>query len=176
MIYTILIPRWQIQRWTRDLAQLITRTYGCNLPVFMVVLEGAKPFAAELLQHFQTPEVVHVRCRSYVGTERKAVTIDDLPPDVLGRIKGREVLIIEDIIDSGKTVEALVSQLQAWGAKRTRAVAMLNRYNTPTELPILGVLATLNTKEFVIGFGLDLNGQYREYENIYVVRQERKKT
>jgi len=163
----ILYPRWVLLERIRDLAFThIKRAYGCDLPLFVVVMNGAKPFADELLSHFESPDVVQIRCRSYVGTQSQTLEVEELPIEQRARFWGREVLILEDIVDTGKTMIGLFAELKEWGAKDVRAVALLRRFSAPRLRAILATGFTVPNDAFVIGFGLDYNGQHRELPDI----------
>ncbi len=169
----VLIPRWQLLQRIRDLAyRVLHTTYGCDMPVFVVVLDGAQPFATELLSHIQQPEVVYVRCKSYTGAQRGTLMIDYVTKGLPAKVEGRDVVIIDDILDSGVTALSLIEAMEAAGAKDVRVMTLLRRRTAP-QLPrfLIGVGYTIESTDFVVGYGLDFNGQYRELSDICTLHQ-----
>lgn len=162
-----LIPRWQLVRRIRDLAYRHVRaSYGCDLPLFLVVMDGGRPFADELLSHLPIVDVVRVKCSSYTGTEQVNLTIEDLRDTDKAKIYGRDVVILDDIYDTGRTLRALAEQLQAWGASDVRAMTLLSRRSAHADPLMLATGFNVPTKSFLVGFGLDYNGQFRDLDDI----------
>lgn len=165
--FRVLIPYDQILRRTQELARAISAATPGEPPLFVAVLEGARPFA-RLLQQFVPGNLpVHeVRATSYAGTTStgsvKIVTGADLP------VRGRHVLLVEDIVDTGRTIDALRTHFLAGGAKSCRVASLLSkpaRRAVPVAIEFLGFEIP---DEFVLGFGMDLDGRYRELADVVV--------
>lgn len=128
--------------------------------VVLVVLHGALLFAADLIRHITVPtEIESVRIRSYQGTQStgRVELLTELPT----RLKGRHILVVEDIIDSGRSISFLRQELTTMGAASVRVAALLDKpeaHDTTVQADFVGFSIGRN---FVIGYGLDLDGHYR---------------
>lgn len=133
-------------------AQLSER-YRDKEPVFLVVMKGAFMFAAELLQHFTPSCTVHfVRIQSYVGTAAGSLTMFEGLPEELD---GRDVVIVEDIIDSGNTVSYILNKLLPLSPASVYTVALLQKDIPRTTYTSADLVAFHIPNVFVVGFGLD---------------------
>src|SRR6266851_4547814 len=135
--------------------------------VLVVILKGATVFAADLLRCLDIPaELEFVRASSYpTGTSSSGRL--KLAHMVEGPLVGRHVLLVEDIIDSGVTVSAVRKRIQRLGAASVRLAALLDRparRQVEVEIDFTGFVIP---DRFVIGYGLDYAGLYRELPHIY---------
>ena len=157
-----------IQKAIKEVAQKLHQRYIGKQPVFIGVLNGSFFFAADLLKHIDFDcEVSFVKVASYQGTKssgnvRQLIGLDQ-------KIQDRHVIIVEDVVDTGNTVEAVREQLQNMGAKSIAITTLLFK---PTiyekEIPIEYPAIEINP-EFVVGYGLDYNGKYRELPYLAVL-------
>ena len=144
-----------ISREIEELAGEITAEYAGRRPLFLCVLNGAFPFASELFLNVELDaEIAFVRLKSYEGTASSGVVkqMMGLSED----ITGRPVIIVEDIVDTGKTIKQLVSDLEA---------------KNPAEVKIATLLGFSIPPKFIIGYGLDLDGLARNLKDIYVLKE-----
>lgn len=133
--------------------------------VVLVVLHGALIFAADLVRHIDLPtEIESVRIRSYQGTQStgRIELLSELP----ARLKGRHVLIVEDIIDSGRSIAFLSEQLKSIGVASQRIVVLLDKPEAHEEHVKADFVGFEIGRNFVIGYGLDLDGHYRNLPHI----------
>ena len=140
---------------------------GTNL-VVCPVLTGAYLFAADLLRKLTIDaEVAFVKYSSYEGMHSTGKVSCQLPfPE---RVKGRDVLIVEDIVDTGTTVTALMAKLQQQGASDVRICTLLYKPESYTgSLPIDYVALEIPSR-FIVGFGLDYDQLGRNLPDIYVL-------
>lgn len=147
--------------------------YGDEPPLFVVLKQGGLPFYRRLRQEMEytygwAPEVVFVRASSYNGTERGDLTLSWTNDADANKIWGRDVLVIDDIVDSGATLAGVRRLLENLGASDVEACAMLRRYSTPVDAH-LTFLWTLPDDAFVVGEGLDINGRLRDLEGIHTI-------
>lgn len=166
--FRILIANAVILRRIRELARSVAQDHPGEPPCLIAVMEGARTFARALQQHLPGQPVVHeIRASSYgdgtvsSGTV-KVLTGHDVP------VEGRDVLILEDIVDTGRTIAALRQHLLASGARSLRVAALLNKPSrrvVPVDLHYVGFEIP---DEFVIGYGLDLAGKYRELPDVAI--------
>lgn len=146
----------------------------CEQPPCLVqVIQGARPFA-RLIQRGFPGQVLHdVRAKSYLGTE----SVGEVQVDLLGGlgpevVSGREVVVIEDIVDTGRTVEALRRELAAIGARRVRVASLLSKPSRRVVDVDVEHVGFEIPDEFVIGFGMDLDERYRELPDVVVYDAE----
>ena len=167
----LLISRDRIaQRMPELAAKVHAALKDCDRPVAVVVLQGAFVFAADLLRHLPPRfalEVAFMRCQSYGARTRstgRVLLLQDLDPDV--NLSGRTVLLVDDILDTGLTVKFLMEHLRARGAARVIPCVLVRRAKSAARLA-RHVLAGFSVgREFVVGYGLDLNGIYRHLPDL----------
>lgn len=161
MTAKVLLSEEQIQKRTAELAHEINAAYPKNEPlVVLIVLHGAILFAADLVRKLSMPTLIETtRLKSYVGTQSSGNITLAIP--VPSSLSGKNVLIVEDIIDSGRSLSFLVPKVKESGAKSVRVATLLDKpeaHETETTADYVGFSIGRN---FVIGYGLDLDGAYR---------------
>ena len=159
----------QIARRVRRLGRQVSETYAdIDTPLVMVViLKGATVFAADLLRSLSIPaELEFIRASSYgAGTSSSGRL--KLAQMVEGPLVGRHVLLIEDIVDSGLTVNVIERRIQRLGAASVRLAALLDRPARRQVEVKIDFTGFVIPDRFVIGYGLDYAGLYRELPHIY---------
>ncbi len=169
----ILITQEQIVRRCEELGKQITKDYERegDLPILVALLKGSVPFLCELMKHIDLPvELDFMDVSSYDGTE--SVGEVRVLKDLDRPIKNANILIVEDIIDTGKTLDSVMKLLKYKGAKRVDVVSLLDKPSrrvTPVEVRYIGFEVP---NEFVIGFGLDFNEKYRNLPYVGVLKEE----
>ncbi len=137
------------------------------------VLRGGVFFFADLVRELSTSiEVAPVRARAYqAGTN--AVQSPEVAIDVSGlAVKGRVVLIVDDVSDSGRTLEALEETLLKAGAREVRSVVLIRRLlDTPSFVPCW-VGFQYSGSEWLVGYGMDDNERWRNLPGVYVIKKE----
>lgn len=151
-----------------DMAEAMNRHYGAEPVLVLVVLKGAVPFSVDLLRQLKMPVVVdYIRAKSYAGTERGGeVVFSHLPEEP---IHGRRVLILEDILDTGHTVERIMEVVRAQNPASVDLAVLLDkpsRRQRPVEADFTGFTIE---DHFVVGYGLDYNERLRELGAIYTL-------
>ena len=166
-----MISSAQIARRVRRLGRNISNTYDdIDTPLVMVViLKGATVFAADLLRSLSIPaELEFIRASSYpTGTSSTGRL--KLAHMVEGPLVGRHVLLVEDIIDSGVTVNAVARRIRKLGAASVRLAALLDRPARRQVVVKIDFTGFVIPDRFVIGYGLDYAGLYRELPHIYAL-------
>ncbi len=164
-----MISSAQIARRVHRLGRQISEVYAdIDTPLVMVViLKGATVFAADLLRSLSIPaELEFVRASSYpTGTASNGRL--KLAHMVEGPLVGRHVLLVEDIIDSGVTVTAVAKRIRKLGAGSVRLTALLDRPARRVVEVKIDFTGFVIPDRFVIGYGLDYAGLYRELPHIY---------
>ena len=158
----------QINETVERLAAEINRDLKDKNPLFLVVLNGAFIFAADLYRRITIEsEISFVKLASYSGTS----STSDVK-ELIGlneKLKGRNVVILEDIIDSGTTIQYLMSKLLYLGVKDVKLVALLFKPNAFRESFRIDYLGLEIPNDFIVGYGLDYDGFGRNYPDIYKI-------
>src|SRR5213083_3778660 len=164
-----MISSERISKRVHQLGREISEVYAdIETPLVLVaILKGATVFAADLLRSLSIPaELEFVRASSYpTGTSSNGRL--RLAHMVEGPLVGRHVLLVEDIIDSGVTVDAVARRIQRLGAATVRLAALLDRPARRQVEVKIDFTGFVIPDRFVIGYGLDYAGLYRELPHIY---------
>ena len=166
-----MISSARIDKRVRELGKQISETYAdIDTPLVMVViLKGATVFAADLLRSLSIPaELEFMRAASY-GSGTSSSGRLRLAHMVDGPLVGRHVLLVEDIVDSGRTVNAIAKRLQRLGPASLRLAALLDRPARREVEVKIDFTGFVIPDRFVIGYGLDYAGLYRELPGIYAL-------
>lgn len=166
-----LIPREELERRVAELAREIERDHPDPRGMIAIgVLKGSVFFLVDLLKHLSIPvEVDFLQASSYAGTNRGEVRIQQ---DLQIPIQGRDVLLIEDIVDTGHTLNTLLGLLRYRGAKSVKLCALLDKREArEVEVPIDYCGFPIENL-FVVGYGLDLDEKYRNLPYIGVVETD----
>jgi len=167
------LSKERIQAEVTRVAQEISRDLeGVERPLFVCVLNGAFVFASDLFRQITLPdaEITFIRMKSYEGTRTtgKVKTIVGLIESVVDR----DVVIVEDIVDSGYTMQRLISQLGDLGARSIKVCCLLKK---PAAMKVkdlqLDYVALEIPNDFIVGYGLDYNEQGRNLPDIWVVSE-----
>jgi hypoxanthine phosphoribosyltransferase len=164
-----MISATRIARRVRQLGKQISETYAdIETPLVMVViLKGATVFAADLLRSLSIPaELEFVRASSYHGGTSSSGRLQ-LAHMVDGPLVGRHVLLVEDIVDSGLTVNVITRRIRRMGPASLRIAALLDRPARRVVDVKIDFCGFVIPDRFVIGYGLDYAGLYRELPHIY---------
>ena len=166
-----LISAERIAKRVEEMGGEISRVYAdIDTPlVLVVILKGATVFAADLLRSLSIPaELEFVSAASYgSGTSPGKLRLAHM---VEGPLVGRHVLLIEDIIDSGRTVNAIAERLRKLKPASIRLAALLDRPARREVEVKIDFTGFVIPDRFVIGYGLDYAGLYRELPGIYVLQ------
>lgn len=166
--FTVSIPEAKILQRVADVAAQINNDLKNENPLFLAVLNGSFVFAADLMRCMEMPcEISFVRMASYEGTSStgKVKQLIGLKEE----IKGRTVVIVEDIIDSGLTMKNLLATLEEKQPKDIRIAALLVKPgNLQVDLDIPYCCFDI-PNDFIVGYGLDYDGEGRNLRSIYTV-------
>ena len=169
----VLLNEEEIVARCKELGQQITQEYKNNEqpPLLVALLKGSVPFLAELIKHIDLDiQFDFMDVSSYEGTE----SIGDIKilKDLDCSVKNLDILLVEDIVDTGRTLKTVKAMLKNKGAKTVRVVTLLDKPDrrvvdieadyTGFEIP----------NEFVVGFGLDFNQKYRNFPFVGVLKEE----
>jgi hypoxanthine phosphoribosyltransferase len=163
----LLISQTQIRTRVRQLGRIITKKYRGERPLFLGIMNGALCFLADLLRAVDLDsEVSCVRLASYVGTEstHKLRGLEAMGDS----FTGRNVIIVDDIFDTGHTLAAVIQRLKELGAADVKVCVFLQKKKGQIPLKVDWVGFKI-PDEFVVGYGLDYNGRYRGLKQIRVL-------
>ena len=167
----ILFSRDEIQKRVREIASQISRDYAGRELVVICILKGAFIFMADLVRGISVPcKVDFVRVASYGASSESSGKVV-MTKDIETSIKGRDILIVEDIIDTGLTLQYLVSWLKERSPNSLKICVFLDkrkRRKVTFEADYVGF--TIDDG-FVVGYGLDFNEQFRFFPDVYIIDQ-----
>jgi hypoxanthine phosphoribosyltransferase len=151
-----------------EMAQKINVDLVNDMPLFLVVLNGSFMFAADLLKEVNIPcEISFIKLASYHGTTSTGTVTEMI--GLTEEIKGRTVVIVEDIVDTGMTVEKLVALLIKKEVKQIKVATFLFKpeaYKKDIKIDYIGMEIP---NDFVVGYGLDYDGLGRNMKEVYVL-------
>jgi len=169
----VLIPEQELQTRVAELAQAIRTIYGDDgCPLLVCVLKGAFVFLADLTRHLEMRHEVDFMEVSSYGAATESSGVVRILLDLERNIQGRDVLIVEDIVDSGRTLEYITRNLQTREPASVRVCALLSkpsRREVDVELDLVGFEVP---DEFVVGYGLDFAEVYRNLPFIGVLKKD----
>lgn len=172
-IKEILVSEKEIDERCRALASEIEAYYkeSDTEPLVIGLLKGSVPFMAEIIKRFEIPlELDFMSVSSYSGTASTGDVKINKDSDI--SLRGRSILIVEDIIDTGRTLKQVVQLFYDRGAEDVKIVALLDKKEgrvVDIEADYVGFDIP---NEFVVGFGLDYNQKYRNLPYIGVLKEE----
>ena len=168
----VLVSEAEIVQRSKELGADITEYYKKRENQLMVVglLKGSVPFLAELIKRIDVDmEVDFLDVSSYSGTSSTEVKVIK---DIEGSAQDKDVLIVEDIVDTGKTLAKVVEMFKYKGAKEIKIATLLNKPDgrqVEVDVDYTGFYVPNN---FVIGFGLDYKQKYRNLPYIGIIKEE----
>ncbi len=167
------IGREKIATAVHKMAENINKDLDGKMPLFLVILSGAFVFAADLLRQINVPcEVTFVRLSSYSGTQstekiRELLGLNEV-------LKGRTVVILEDIIDTGHTMDEMMHKLLRLEAEEVKIATFLLKPAALRKDLKIDYIGIEIPNDFIVGYGLDYDGLGRNLPDIYKVIPETK--
>ena len=171
-IERVLLTKEQIQARIQELGAELLRDYGDKTPIFIGVLKGVVVFYADMIRAFDAPcQLDFMWITSYQGTESGSMNVRQ---DLSNDIKGRHVLILEDIYDTGNSLDFTYKHLMSKEPASLKICTLLDKPERRKPGITLKADYTGFTipNEFVVGFGLDYNEHYRNLPYIGVLKPE----
>ena len=168
--FRTMIPYEKIEEAIDSVAEKINADFeGCeDIPVLLCVLNGSIMFTAELMKRLSfNCQIVSTKMTSYEGTSTTGRVKQAM--GLTSDIKGRRIIIVEDIVDTGNTIVELKDILAEAGAAETYVCTLLYKPEAYTKDAKLDYIAMEIPNEFIVGFGLDYNELGRNYKDIYVL-------
>lgn len=166
--FKISITEQEIEQSIVRIAKQINEDLADKNPIFLAVLNGSFMFAGELMKHVDVPsEITFVRLASYQG-----VLSTNKVQEILGlneSIEARTVVIVEDIVDTGNTMVALLEELKRYNPREVRIATLLLKPDALKQPLKLDYVALEIPNDFIVGYGLDYDGYGRNLKDIYKI-------
>ncbi len=171
-IKEILISQEQIQAKCQEIGSQLTNEYEGKFPLAIGVLKGALPFMSDVLRSINTHLEMDFMDVSSYGNEMRSSGEVKIVKDLDTKVEGRDILIIEDIIDSGLTLSYLVDLFKYRKANSIKIVTLLDKPEGRTVDIKADVVGFEVPNEFVVGYGLDYQEKYRNLPYIGILKPE----
>ena len=167
----VLISEEEIVKRCKELGAQISKDYAGKNPMIIGLLKGSVPFMAELIKNIDIDCTIDfMAVSSYSGLESMGDV--KIVKDLDTSIKGVNVLVVEDIVDTGKTLEKVKQLLYSKGANDVKVVSLLDKSDRRIVQIEAEYVGFVIPNEFVVGFGLDFNQKYRNLPYVGVLKEE----
>ena len=165
----VLVEEEEVDKRIRDLGEQISKDYEGKEVHLICVLKGGVFFMCELAKRITVPVSMDFMSVSSYGDGTASSGVVKIAKDLDETLEGKDVLIVEDIIDTGLTMERLIETLKARNPKEIRIATLLVK---PDKLKVdldINYIAMSIPNDFIVGYGLDYDGLGRNYRDIYTV-------
>ena len=167
----VLISEEEIVKRCKELGAQISKDYAGKNPMIIGLLKGSVPFMAELIKNIDIDCTIDfMAVSSYSGLESMGDV--KIVKDLDTSIKGVNVLVVEDIVDTGKTLEKVKQLLYSKGANDVKVVSLLDKPDRRIVQIEAEYVGFVIPNEFVVGFGLDFIQKYRNLPYVGVLKEE----
>ena len=155
-----------IQTRIQELADQISRDYAGTRPLFLSILNGSFLFTADLIRGLRIdPEISFIKLASYQGMRSTGSVTTAIGLEV--DLTGRDVILLEDIVDTGNTLAKFIPHLQQQQPRSVRIATLLHKAEATQHPLTLDYVGFVIPNKFVVGYGLDYDGWGRQYNAIY---------
>ncbi|WP_125768319.1 hypoxanthine phosphoribosyltransferase [Lapidilactobacillus wuchangensis] len=162
----------EIQKTVARLGQEIQVDYQGKVPIFICILKGAVLFMTDLIRAYDAPAEIEFMDVSSYGDAFESSGEVRILKDLDIPVKGRDLIIVEDIIDTGRTLEALIKLLQTREAASIKICSFLNKPARRVINVHVDYTGVMVPDEFLVGYGLDYKNQYRNLPFVGVLKPE----
>ena len=166
--FSLSIPEEDILKAVKEVGLAINRDLAGTNPLFICVLNGAFMFAGDLMKTINIPcEITFIKLSSYEGLYTSGTV-----KEIIGlneSVVGRNVVVVEDIVDTGITMERILSSLKANGANSIHVATFLQKPDALQKDIKVDYVAMKIPNDFIVGYGLDYDGFGRNLKDIYTV-------
>ncbi|MDR3049681.1 MAG: hypoxanthine phosphoribosyltransferase [Elusimicrobiota bacterium] len=168
----ILLTEEQINKRIMEVSLQIQRDFSDKDPLIISILKGSFIFSSDLIRHLNPLyKIDFIVAKSYIGTESSGSV--KIIADVKSEIKGKDILFIDDIADTGVTTSFLRKEFLSRGAKSVKVCVLLNKQSRRFVDTIVEYSCFDIPNEFVVGYGLDYNDLYRGLPYVGILSQEK---
>lgn len=166
----MLLPEDKIQARVRELGQEITRDYAGRNPLVVGVLKGAYVFISDLMRSIDLPIGIEFMAISSYGLEQRSSGEVKIMKDLDVPIERRDIIVVEDIVDTGITLSYLLANLQQRGAASVKLAAFLDKPSRRQRPVTIDYLGFQIPDAFVVGYGLDFAERYRNLPFVGILK------
>jgi hypoxanthine phosphoribosyltransferase len=164
--FNIYLSEEEIQKTVKRIAEQLNQDYKQKRPLFIAILNGSFMFAADLFKYLTIEaEISFIKLASYKGMKSSGNVITAIGLEM--DLYGREVVIVEDIVDTGKTLHKFLPKLDHQQPKSLKIAALLHKPEATQYQLKIDYLGFSIPNKFVVGYGLDFDGLGRNYKEIY---------
>jgi hypoxanthine phosphoribosyltransferase len=166
LVFHQFINKAKVQQKVRDLAGQINSDYADKTPLFLPILNGSFIFAADLIKQIEVPcKTSFVKISSYAGTAStgQLKTLIGLEESLFNQ----DIIIVEDIVDTGLTLQKILDELKNLGARSVEVIALLRKQPAREKGTGVKYVGFEIDNEFVLGYGMDYDGLGRNYKDIF---------
>lgn len=168
----ILISEAQLQARIAELGRQISQDYAGRCPVLVGVLKGAVVFMVDLSRRIDLPVEIDFMAVSSYGSSTQSLGVVRILKDLDRAIDGRDVIVVEDIVDTGLTLRYIVDNLRDRCPKSVRICALLQKDKARDSSPPIDYVGFRIPDRFVVGYGLDYAEYYRNLPYVAALRPE----
>ena len=166
--FDIYLSEAEIQQRVKEIAETINKEYQGKRPLIIAILNGSFMFAADLFKHLTIDtEISFIKLASYKGMKSTGNVVTSIGLDA--ELYGKDVIIIEDIVDTGKTLYNFLPKLKDHHPASLKIAALLHKPEASKFPLTLDYVGFSIPDKFVIGYGLDYDGRGRNLKEIYQV-------
>ncbi len=166
--FVLYLSKDEIAERIAELAEEVKKHYAGRQPIFLVLLNGAFVFAADLMRHFEQPGLTRfIKVSSYEDMESTGKI--EFKRDAIKDLADKDILIIEDIIDTGQTLHVFTQYLESIGVRSVEIASLLLKPSKLQHEVSARFLGFSIPDLFVIGYGLDYNEEARNLDAIYIL-------
>ena len=165
----VLISREEIAARVVELGRSISREHGGGVPLLVGVLKGAAVFMADLIRAIPSPVAIDFMAVSSYGPATRSSGAVRLTADLSMSIEGRDVILVEDIVDSGRTIHYLRRNLETRHPRSLEVCTLLDKVERRQVEVTLDYVGFVIPDRFVVGYGFDLAGHYRGLSEIHAL-------
>jgi hypoxanthine phosphoribosyltransferase len=168
--FEILISAQQIASRIKEIAAELDETFKEEVPIFIGILNGSFMFMADLLREVKMDcEMDFIKLSSYRGNETSGTV--RLLKDISADITGRHVVIVEDIVDSGLTIKFIKDRMMEADPASLTIVSLLHKPDVAKLDFAIDIVGFEISPEFVVGYGLDYDQKFRNFDGIYRLKE-----
>ncbi len=168
---TVYISKDRIDTRIKEIASQLSKEFSKESPVIIGVLNGSFVFLADLVRLLNFDcDIDFVKANSYVGKQSSGKV--KLNKDVSLDIFNRRVILVEDIIDSGLTIEFLYDHILSFNPKDVTIVTLLSKKNNYKLNFSIDIVGFETGSDFLVGYGLDFNHKYRNLDSLYGLKEK----
>ena len=171
-IKKIILNEEELQKKVQEIADKISKEYYDRKPVIICILRGAVFFAADLIKKITVPVEIDFMSLSSYGDSTKSSGVVRIKKDIDTDISGRDIIIVEDIVDSGLTLKYINEYFLKHNPNSIKICTLLDKpeaHKTDIEIDYVGFKVG---NEFVVGYGLDFAQKYRNLPYIGILKKE----